>query len=438
MSDRAYGHPAAAPARVAPTDSAADSYAILAECEDCGLVQSVPSRVEDGRVECARCGAVLSKKTANSIAHALMLNLTALVVFALANAFPFITLRLQGRTQDAELVSAAWALYQDGMWELAALVFLFAILLPFLKILGNLYVLIPLHAGRRPRGGTRVFRWVETVHRWAMMEVFLLGVLVAYVKLAGLATVIFGIAAYSFVALIVLVIAAESVLEPRAVWERLRRSASADATAAIPRRELIGCGHCGLLNRVQAARADERAVCERCGGVLHRRKANSLTRAWALIATAAILYFPANLYPVMKMNFAGASEGATILGGVQELLVSGMWPLALLVFFASITVPMLKLTGLGYLLISVRRRSAWRKRERTLLYRIVDAIGRWSMLDIFVLAILVALVRFGSLATIEPGVGAISFAAVVVTTMFAAEAFDPRLIWDEAGANDER
>jgi paraquat-inducible protein A len=163
-----------------------------------------------------------------------------------------------------------------------------------------------------------------------------------------------------------------------------------------------------------------------------------VTRAWALIATALILYFPANIYPVMKLNFAGAKQGATILEGVKELLFGGMWPLALLVFFASVTVPMLKLGGLGFLLVSVQRHSKWRPRERTKIYRIVDAIGRWSMLDIFVLAILVALVRFGSLATITPGTGAISFAAVVVTTMIAAESFDPRQIWDAAGANDER
>ena len=163
-----------------------------------------------------------------------------------------------------------------------------------------------------------------------------------------------------------------------------------------------------------------------------------MARAWALITTAIVLYFPANIYPVMKLNFAGAKQGATILEGCKELLFGGMWPLALLVFFASVTVPMLKLCGLGFLLVSVQRRSKWRLRERTKIYRIVDAIGRWSMLDIFVLAILVALVRFGSLATITPGTGAIAFAAVVVTTMIAAESFDPRQIWDAAGANDER
>ena len=431
MSDAAYAHPSI---RDAAAEITTPGRILLTECPDCGLRQTIPSRIEEGHVDCGRCGALLAKRTTKGVEQAIVLNLTALVVFILANVFPFITLNLQGRTQDAEIISAAYALYKDGMWELGILVLLFAILLPLIKILGNLYVMIPLHMGRRPAAARQVFRWMEVVHRWAMMEVFLLGVIVGYVKLVSLATVIFGIAAFSFVALIILVVAAETVFEPITVWERLLPSAPAATLAAIAPNALISCHSCGLLNHAP----DAHGHCERCDAKLHHRKPNGVTRAWALIFTALILYFPANIYPVMKLNFAGAKQGATILEGVKELLFGGMWPLALLVFFASVTVPMLKLGGLAFLLVSVQRRSKWRPRERTKIYRIVDAIGRWSMLDIFVLAILVALVRFGSLATITPGTGAISFAAVVVITMIAAESFDPREIWDAAGANDER
>ena len=431
MSDAAYARPSI---REAAAEIAAHGRLLLVECADCGLRQTIPSRIDEGHVDCVRCGALLSKRTTGGVEQAIVLNLTALVIFILANVFPFITLNLQGRVQDAEIISAAYALYQDGMWELGVLVLLFAILLPLLKILGNLYVMIPLHMGFRPPAARQVFRWMEVVHRWAMMEVFLLGVIVGYVKLISLATVIFGIAAFSFVALIILVVAAETVFEPITVWERLLPSAPAATLAAIAPNALISCHSCGLLNHAP----DAHGHCERCDAKLHHRKPNGVTRAWALIFTALILYFPANIYPVMKLNFAGAKQGATILEGVKELLFGGMWPLALLVFFASVTVPMLKLGGLAFLLVSVQRRSKWRPRERTKIYRIVDAIGRWSMLDIFVLAILVALVRFGSLATITPGTGAISFAAVVVITMIAAESFDPREIWDAAGANDER
>ena len=167
----------------------------------------------------------------------------------------------------------------------------------------------------------------------------------------------------------------------------------------------------------------------------HRRRPNSLTRCAALVATAIILYIPANVYPVMTIISFGSGFPSTIIEGVKELLAGGMWPLALLVFFASITVPVLKLLGLIFLMLSVRFKSRWRLRDRTLLYRIVDAIGRWSMIDIFMVSILVALVRAGSIATIEPGVGATSFAAVVIITMMAAMSFDPRLMWDAAGEN---
>lgn len=163
---------------------------------------------------------------------------------------------------------------------------------------------------------------------------------------------------------------------------------------------------------------------------MHRRKPDSLARAWALTLTAYILYVPANLLPIMTVTMSGRGEPDTILSGVKELLLGGMWPLALLVFFASITVPVLKLLVLTFLLLSVQFGSRWRPRERTVLYRVTESIGRWSMIDVFVITILVAVVELGALATIEAGPGAVAFGGVVVVTMFAAMSFDPRLIWD--------
>lgn len=132
----------------------------------------------------------------------------------------------------------------------------------------------------------------------------------------------------------------------------------------------------------------------------------------------------------MTVTSVGKVQSDTIISGVIYLLLSGMWPLALLVFFASVVVPLAKLFILSYLLFSVQRKSRWRPRDRTRLYRITEAVGRWSMVDIYVVTILVALVKLGALATIEAGSGAVFFGAVVVVTMFAAMTFDPRLIWD--------
>lgn len=191
---------------------------------------------------------------------------------------------------------------------------------------------------------------------------------------------------------------------------------------------LAGCHTCGKLNRLPPGHAH--ASCVRCGSGLHSRKVNSLQRTWALLITAAILYLPANIYPVMQVTYFGRTETDTIMSGVIAFLQHGDWPLALLIFFASVTVPMLKLMGLAYLLISVQRRSRSGLRDRTRLYRIIESVGRWSMIDIFMVSVVVALVQLGNLATIQAGIGATAFAGVVVVTMFASMSFDPRLMWD--------
>lgn len=191
------------------------------------------------------------------------------------------------------------------------------------------------------------------------------------------------------------------------------------------------CHDCQRLCRVPAG-AGHGARCPRCDAGLHPRKPRSLERTWALVIAAALCYLPANLLPIMTVTSLGKAQSDTIMSGVVYLLHHGMWPLALVVFVASIFVPMLKLAILVFLLVSVRRGSRWRPAERTRLYRLTEAIGRWSMVDIFVVTILVALVRLGALATIEARSGAVFFGAVVVLTMLAAESFDPRLIWDRS------
>ena len=191
------------------------------------------------------------------------------------------------------------------------------------------------------------------------------------------------------------------------------------------------CHGCGLVCRPPQGSHHNEARCPRCDAPIHHRIPNSLARTAALLVAAALLYIPANAFPIMTIHKFGRGNPHTILGGVGELAESGLWSLAILVLFASVVVPMLKLLGLAFLVWTTKRRSTWRPRDRSRLYRVVEVVGRWSMIDMFVIAILVALVHLGAVATIEPGaVGATSFAAVVVLTMFAAANFDPRLIWD--------
>jgi paraquat-inducible protein A len=407
----------------------------LLRCPECDLLYRIQPVAVGTRARCERCGVVLYANKRNAIERSLALYLAALVFWIVANTFNFLTLELQGNRQPTRLVSGTLMLYRDGLWELALVVFLFVIVFPLLKILANLSVLIPISRSRLPRNATALLRLVDTLHPWAMTEVFLLGVLVSYAKMADLATIEVGTALVAFVALIVTLIAGDTSLEPLELWEQVQPSPLVPVPTPAEQAQLVGCHLCQLVSRLPRLSTGETARCPRCASVIHRRIPNALERCVALLVAAVLLYFPANIYPVMTVIMLGRGEPSTILGGVQELLSGGMWPLALLVFFASITVPVLKMIGLIYLVLSVQRRSRTRLRERTHLYRIVEAVGRWSMVDIFVLSILVALVRLGSLATISPGLGAISFAAVVVLTMFAAMSFDPRLIWDAAGAN---
>ena len=188
---------------------------------------------------------------------------------------------------------------------------------------------------------------------------------------------------------------------------------------------LARCACCGLLSP-----AAEVAACPRCGEALHLRKPDSLNRTWAFLIAAFILYIPANLLPIMETVSLFGSQQDTIMSGVIYLWTTGSWPLAVIVFVASIMVPLLKLLALTLLCVTAQMKTSWRARERTELYMIVEFVGRWSMLDVFVVTMLVALVQAQSLATMLPAPGVIFFAGVVVLSMLAAEAFDPRLTWD--------
>ena len=191
---------------------------------------------------------------------------------------------------------------------------------------------------------------------------------------------------------------------------------------------LMICHACGKLAR--AAGAAHAADCPRCGAAVHFRKPNSISRTWAFLIAAIVLYIPANVLPVMRTTSVFGSQDDTIMSGVVYLWTSGSWPLAVVVFVASVTVPLLKILAIAVLALSVQLRAQWQPRQRARLYRVVEVVGKWSMLDIFVIAILVALVQLKALATINAGPAAIAFGAVVVLTMFAAMSFDPRLMWD--------
>lgn len=203
----------------------------------------------------------------------------------------------------------------------------------------------------------------------------------------------------------------------------MSRSATIPRGAALG---LVGCHACVLVLEHPAAGAP----CPRCAEPLHVRKPESLSRAWAWLIAALILYIPANVLPVLHSTKLFESWSNTIMSGVVELWIDGTYDLAIIVFVASVMVPLLKMGALMLLMVQVQFGSRWLPRERALLYRVLEFIGHWSMLDVFAVALLVALVQFGTLAHVEPGIGIVAFGAVVVATMMATMSFDPRLIWD--------
>ena len=197
---------------------------------------------------------------------------------------------------------------------------------------------------------------------------------------------------------------------------------------------LLSCHACDLVCKVRAGGTE--ACCPRCHAHLYSRKPDSIVRTWALLLAGYVLYVPANILPVTNTRSLFDSQIDTIFSGVVYLWTTGSWFLAVVVFMASIMVPLAKLLGLTVLAISVQRRSAWRPLWRSRVYRFIDFIGRWSMLDIYVITLLVGLVQIQTLAAIKAGPGVLAFGALVVVTLFATQSFDPRLIWDAAGNAD--
>ncbi|HEY1995962.1 paraquat-inducible protein A [Paraburkholderia sp.] len=409
----------------------------LIACHECDLLQRERPLPRNGVLRCRRCNAELSRSHPDSVDRALAFTLASLVLFAVGNAFPIVGLEVNGTLVKTSLLGAARVLYDDGMWPLAGLVLATTFIMPLLQMLTMTYLLTPLRIGRAPYRADLVFRLLQMARPWGMTEVLILGMLVALVKLAHIASVVPGTALWSFGVLMLLLAAASAAFDPQEVWSRTRAAlgevpghptltAPSAATA-------IGCGlatchSCGLL--VRAPVHLHEAACPRCGSHLHARKPNSIARTWAFLIAAMVLYIPANLLPVMNTSSLFGSEKDTIMSGVVYLWTSGSWPLAIVVFIASVAVPMLKIMAMVFLVAAAQLRSSWVPHQRAKIYRLVELVGRWSMLDIYVITILVALVQFQGLATIQAGPAAIAFGSVVVLTMFAAMSFDPRLMWD--------
>jgi paraquat-inducible protein A len=200
----------------------------------------------------------------------------------------------------------------------------------------------------------------------------------------------------------------------------------------------IACETCGLMQSVKELKPGTTAQCCRCGSIIRTCKINSLQRTAAFSLAAAILYVPANIYPILRMNYYGAYSESTIWDGCINLFRDGQWLVAGIVFLASIVIPILKLLGLFFLISTTKAKSTKWRQQRTWIYKTIEMVGPWAMLDVFLLSILVALVKLQQIASVMPGRGLVAFTAVVVLTILASASFDPKLIWKGVDSDHER
>ena len=407
-----------------------DTLTTILECSDCGLVQRAGLAGTRRALRCGRCDGDLPGGPVVQRRLAACATAGAALLLLIAFQEPVFDMHLAGRFATAGLLSGPRVLVARGLPELALVVVSTLLLAPLahLSILSLSLVGSWLRAPRRflflPLG------LLESTRHWSMGDVYLLGALVCYVRLRDWGRVEIGSAVAALIALRLVTIAADKALDPSELWQRIpwtRPAARADARRAVP---YVACAWCKLVNA-----AAEGEPCARCGRTLRARKRNSLARTGALLLTAGCLTVPANALPVMEMIRFGRFETDTIYSGVVELVHHDLWGLAIVIFVASIVIPLIKVVVLGLLLWTTSQQRTGYLLLRTRAFRFVHYVGRWSMVDVFAVTLLVSLVHVGVLASVLPRYGAVAFCAVVVLTMWATDAFDPRLMWDAAGQN---
>ncbi|HUH61143.1 MAG TPA: paraquat-inducible protein A [Candidimonas sp.] len=406
----------------------------LVACEHCAsLHRRVP--LEAGALAaCRRCGYALYRQSAVSLDGWIALTLAALVVFAIANAFPVARLDIQGHSVTASLPGALWLTWRQGHWVLAAMTGLFGFWLPLTQLFFLLWGLLCIRSGRLPWDFRYGMRMLHYVANWSMVPVLMLGFLVAMVKFSSLATLQPGPGIWGFAVLTFLLTGLSRVSALR-LWRYAEDAGLSlvSGSALLPGQPVAACSSCG---HVQSVPDDaSRSPCARCGATVHLRKPNVSSRVWALLVAASIIYIPANVLPIMHIRSTLDNSSHTILGGVVELWRLGSWDLALIVFIASIVVPMTKLLALAILLLRRQWEGPTVQRQRTRLYELIEFIGQWSMLDVFVVIVMTALADFPGISQVIAGPGAVSFGVVVILTMLAAMSYDPRLGWDRPSNN---
>tara|TARA_Y100000310_G_scaffold291600_1_gene319668 strand:- start:2003 stop:3241 length:1239 start_codon:yes stop_codon:yes gene_type:complete len=394
-------------------------------CPSCDLVVEIPHLNAKQVALCPHCNTKLSTSQACQDSTVVALSLSAIVMLLSSMFYPFLSFTSSGITQTITLPDAARILFNYDNDFLGLFIDISIIGLPMLLLL----LIIPLHLGVLKvlpyLWGKRLLKTTFALEPWIMSEIFLIGVMVSMVKIMSMADIEFGVSFWSYVAFVVLYVATMAKLNKQYLWKQLKEPAYIDQTIANTRaidQGLRACHVCGQLCNTE--------ICSRCDTKTFTRNPYSVQKAFAWLITSVACYIPANIYPIMYTTSLGDEMPSTIIGGVMILWNSGSYPIAMIIFLASVVVPLAKALILSFLCYMVMKPANRQTKGYTRIYQLTEFIGKWSMIDVFVVAILVALVQLGNLMSVTPGIGTIFFTTMVICQMLAAHAFDPRLLWD--------
>lgn len=393
-------------------------------CPYCGTLQALPQLSRGDIAVCRGCESRLERVNARGITGALICALMTLLLLFPANLLPLFEIRFAGETLQTRMGSGVFGLLGQGWVVLALSVAAFAVVLPFVRYGLLVVALTNVRLGLRPRWLGRVFRWSIALDHWTMPEVFLAACAVGYARVAAQASVIHvGPGGYCLTVAAMFAMLSRALLDRRTVW----RAIAAEHTA-YEDQPTLSCTACDLVLPM----GKEGRRCPRCRLTLRARRPGSWESTLALVIAGTLLYIPANVYPMDVTRFLDVSQTYRIIDGVRDLFDAGLWPLGIVLFCASLAIPIGKLLGLGWCLHSVRRRSNRRLVLKTHVFRLIDEIGRWSSIDPFIISVLVPLMHYRNFLSTEAGGAATAFIAVVVITMVASHGFDARLLWDAA------
>ena len=401
----------------------------LLACRHCDTIHAAVAVEPGGMALCRRCGYVLLRRSRFPLNFWAALTAAALVVFAIANFFPLVRISLLGKTLNVNFVEALWLSWADGRYILSAMTGLVGFWFPLTQLCFLLWALGCIRRGSLPPDFRLAMRIYYLVGPWSMVPVLMLAIIVSIVKFAGLSQLEPGPGIWAF-AVLTFMLTGLSRLNSLQLWHYAQEAGIAMPASdhCLPASHLAACRACGYVQAVSSP--DATRDCERCGHIVHKRHPDMRPRVWALLIAAAVVYIPANVLPMMEIRSLLGSSVHTILGGVVELWRLGSWDLAIIVFVASVVVPITKLVALSVLMCARSWKGDVAQRQRTRLYELVEFIGQWSMLDVFVVILMAAMANFPGVSQIIAGPAAASFGMVVILTMLASMSYDPRTGWD--------